>query len=284
MEENENNSAVTRAGLPLKKDVLIRAGFPLKGGPGSGNFDHPGNSPNVGGSGEGGGSEKPETYHDYKDADKAFTKWAAEQDKTDTTKDYEGVVNSYTGKSYAAINDSLRGDKEALYDELGRRFNLEPVGGWREGQREETLDKFAKQTENDAKMLREAVNNGPQYEGTVYRGTWTSDGDLAEKLSTGNGEITINGMVSTSSDSKILDTYTNKDVAAYRPDQIYEVRYTIENARGAAVQGLTDYQVKKMGLDEVLLDSGHTYEIKSANTTRNSDGSIQRIDTRVRMK
>lgn len=55
MEENENNSAVTRAGLPLKKDVLIRAGFPLKGGEGSGNFGHEGRPGEVGGAGGGGG-------------------------------------------------------------------------------------------------------------------------------------------------------------------------------------------------------------------------------------
>src|SRR5450756_1256155 len=61
MEENENNSAVTRAGLPLKKDVLIRAGFPLKGGEGSGNFGHEGRPGEVGGAG-GGGGDSTTTY------------------------------------------------------------------------------------------------------------------------------------------------------------------------------------------------------------------------------
>src|SRR5665811_781439 len=47
-------SAVTHAGFPLGKDITIRAGFPLKGGPGSGNFGHEGRPGELGGSGGGG--------------------------------------------------------------------------------------------------------------------------------------------------------------------------------------------------------------------------------------
>src|SRR5665811_917475 len=53
---NPAKSAVTHAGFPLGKDITIRAGFPLKGGPGSGNFGHEGRPGELGGSGGGGGS------------------------------------------------------------------------------------------------------------------------------------------------------------------------------------------------------------------------------------
>src|SRR5450756_1166289 len=106
MEENENNSAVTRAGLPLKKDVLIRAGFPLKGGEGSGNFGHEGRPGEVGGSGGGGGNSTT-TYAETES--KPSTDLQPMLDATmPDTRPYKGGYPAEGFKTTDEINEYMR--------------------------------------------------------------------------------------------------------------------------------------------------------------------------------
>ena len=249
MEENENDSAVTRAGLPLKKDVLIRAGFPLKGGAGSGNFDHAGNPPNVGGSGEGGGEKQtePNAYKDYSDAEKAASNYFT--DIPDAQR-----ITDYTKSEYRNINQMER---------QGKNGRLKTSTGFVRVQSEE--DK------NNVARISEMLKDAPKYEGTSYRAVDGFNNRSVNKTFGGlqvGDTFTDKGFGSTSSDNEIFTDMAFRGVGKSN----YKIE--TEGKSGVAIASVSG----KPSEHEILFDKNSTFEVKSHEIMADDSHYIKAVE------
>ena len=217
----------------LKMSVVKAAGFPLKGGPGSGNFGHEGRpGEGVGGSGSGGGGTSGYVVGNYYAAKESFNEYyrglSDEQKQT---------LEDYTDGNYDLINDSVRGRL------------LENNPGLASTEREEIP--------KDAERMKQIFDNAPKYEGRVYRGAMISQDRFAQLQSLEKGDkITMSGFTSTSTSKD-----TGREFAPPMSDNKYltGVLYTIDKGRGIAVEGVSKMPEEK----EIVLPDKGEYKVLS---------------------
>jgi hypothetical protein len=266
--EEKTVSAVTRAGLPLKKDVLIRAGFPLKGGAGSGNFGHEGRpGEGVGGSGGGGGGTEGvdkldtytessgQTYTDYSQAVYAFEQYAGT-----LTEDQRETFVSYSLDGYKNINGVLRDDGAFLEKNLPEFMRT---------------DEIKENITNRADEMNRIIAGAPKYEGTVYRGIKSdSVGRFEEFKSMEAGQpFQFNGVVSTSQNETFAKDWASEGK--------YQIELRVLGAQGVAIEGVSE--IDAANEREILLPHQSTGAVISKEILDPVSGGSGRVRLTIQM-
>ena len=117
-----------------------------------------------------------------------------------------------------------------------------------------------------------ALENGPKYEGTVYRGAIISDERFGQLSDLKEGDtIKMNGFVSTSVDEKVASYFAPPSDVENPPgteeaDIVRGVVYTVDGGKGSCLGELSGVPGEK----EVVLPHGASYKVLGTHQVSDS--------------
>lgn len=149
----------------------------IKGGPGSGNFNHSGRPGEQGGSGEGGGSKAP--------PDKDTLNTSAEALHKKLNHEERGAIKFYTAFGFQEVNNCLRG--------------------------KDTDFNCTERSKKTAKLINKALEKAPDQDPpwVTYRGIHADNAKMVESLAAlkPGDELTLNGFQSTSINPQVARNF-----------------------------------------------------------------------------